>query len=84
MLDYVDKRICIQSKDYYNIIKGAIYSQTFKNIDWVVIHAKKNGNYHSTYDKDGKILSTGGVHEPEFFQKFFSGMNQGLFLDQNQ
>lgn len=35
-------------------------------------------------EQDGKILSTGGVHEPEFFQKFFSGMNQGLFLDQNQ
>tara|TARA_B100001758_G_scaffold64619_1_gene53844 strand:+ start:409 stop:1086 length:678 start_codon:yes stop_codon:yes gene_type:complete len=35
-------------------------------------------------EQDGKILSTGGVHEPEFFQKFFAGMNQGLFLDQNQ
>jgi len=35
-------------------------------------------------EQDGKILSTGGVHEPEFFQKFFNGMNQGLFLDQNQ
>jgi len=34
-------------------------------------------------EQDGKILSTGGVHEPEFFQKFFNGMNQGLFLDQN-
>ena len=35
-------------------------------------------------EQDGKILSTGGVHEPEFFQKFFTGMNQGQFLDQNQ
>jgi hypothetical protein len=35
-------------------------------------------------EQDGKILSTGGVHEPEFFQKFFAGMNQGQFLDQNQ
>ncbi len=34
-------------------------------------------------EQDGKILSTGGIHEPEFFQKFFAGMNQGLFLDQN-
>jgi hypothetical protein len=34
-------------------------------------------------EQDGKILSTGGVHEMEFFQKFFAGMNQGLFLDQN-
>lgn len=34
-------------------------------------------------EQDGKILSTGGVHELEFFQKFFNGMNQGLFLDQN-
>lgn len=34
-------------------------------------------------EQDGKILSTGGVHEPEFFQKFFAGMNQGQFLDQN-
>ena len=35
-------------------------------------------------EQDGKILSTGGVHEAEFFQKFFAGMNQGLFLDENQ
>ena len=34
-------------------------------------------------EQDGKILSTGGVHELEFFQRFFTGMNQGLFLDQN-
>ena len=34
-------------------------------------------------EQDGKILSTGGVHELEFFQKFFAGMSQGLFLDQN-
>jgi hypothetical protein len=34
-------------------------------------------------EQDGKILATGGVHEMEFFQKFFAGMNQGLFLDQN-
>ena len=34
-------------------------------------------------EQDGKILSTGGVHELEFFQKFFNGMKQGLFLDQN-
>ena len=34
-------------------------------------------------EQDGKILSTGGIHEAEFFQKFFAGMNQGLFLDQN-
>lgn len=34
-------------------------------------------------EQDAKILSTGGVHEPEFFQKFFAGMSQGLFLDQN-
>ena len=34
-------------------------------------------------EQDGKILSTGGIHEAEFFQKFFAGMNQGLFLDNN-
>ena len=34
-------------------------------------------------EQDGKILSTGGVHELEFFQKFFNGMKHGLFLDQN-
>ena len=32
---------------------------------------------------DGKILATGGIHEIEFFSKFFAGMNQGLFLDKN-
>ena len=34
-------------------------------------------------EQDGKILSTGGIHEAEFFQKFFTGMNQGLFLNNN-
>ena len=34
-------------------------------------------------EQDGKILSTGGIHELEFFSKFFAGMNQGLFLDKN-
>ena len=36
-------------------------------------------------EQDGKILSTGGVHEPEFFQQFFANMNKALFLeDQGQ
>lgn len=34
-------------------------------------------------EQDAKILSTGGVHEIEFFQRFFAGMNQALFLDTN-
>ena len=34
-------------------------------------------------EQDGKILATGGIHEIEFFSKFFAGMNQGLFLDKN-
>ena len=34
-------------------------------------------------EQDAKILSTGGVHEVEFFQRFFAGMNQALFLDTN-
>ena len=32
-------------------------------------------------EQDGKILSTGGVHEPEFFQQFFANMNKALFLE---
>ena len=36
-------------------------------------------------EQDGKILSTGGIHEPEFFQQFFVNMNKALFLeDQGQ
>ena len=34
-------------------------------------------------EQDGKILATGGIHEIEFFSKFFAGMSQGLFLDKN-
>ncbi|MBN4081472.1 hypothetical protein JYT44_03815 [Caldithrix abyssi] len=34
-------------------------------------------------EQGGKIFATGGVHEAEFFQRFFAGMNQGLFLDVN-
>tara|TARA_B100001996_G_scaffold63978_1_gene46002 strand:- start:22213 stop:22890 length:678 start_codon:yes stop_codon:yes gene_type:complete len=50
------------------------------NIDETNVRVSASGEI----EQDGKILSTGGVHEPEFFQKFFAGMNQGSFLDQNQ
>ena len=32
-------------------------------------------------EQDGNILSTGGVHEPEFFQQFFANINKALFLE---
>jgi hypothetical protein len=32
-------------------------------------------------EQDGKILSTGGVHELEFFQQFFANINKALFLE---
>ena len=32
-------------------------------------------------EQDGKILSTGGIHEPEFFQQFFANINKALFLE---
>lgn len=32
-------------------------------------------------EQDGSIIQTGGVHEPEFFQKFFAGMSTALFLE---
>ena len=36
-------------------------------------------------EQDGKILSTGGIHELEFFQQFFANVNKALFLeDQDQ
>ena len=36
-------------------------------------------------EQDGKILSTGGIHELEFFQQFFANVNKALFLeDQRQ
>ena len=36
-------------------------------------------------EQDGKILSTGGIHELEFFQQFFANINKALFLeDQGQ
>ena len=36
-------------------------------------------------EQDGKILSTGGIHELEFFQQFFANVNKALFLeDQGQ
>ncbi len=28
-------------------------------------------------ERSGNIISTGGIHEPEFFQKFFTQFNQG-------
>ena len=36
-------------------------------------------------EQDGKILSTGGIHELEFSQQFFANVNKALFLeDQGQ
>ena len=36
-------------------------------------------------EQDGKLLSTGGIHELEFFQQFFANVNKALFLeDQGQ
>ena len=36
-------------------------------------------------EQDGKILSTGGIHELEFFQQFYANVNKALFLeDQDQ
>ena len=32
-------------------------------------------------EQDGSILQTGGVHEPEFFQRFFANLNTALFLE---
>ena len=32
-------------------------------------------------EQDGKILSTGGIHEPEFFRQFFANVNKALFLE---
>ena len=34
-------------------------------------------------EQDGSILKTGGIHEPDFFKKFFASMEKSLFLDQN-
>jgi hypothetical protein len=33
-------------------------------------------------EQDGKILQTGGVHEPEFFQRFFASLDKSLFLEE--
>ena len=32
-------------------------------------------------EQDGSILQTGGVHEPEFFQKLFANVDKALFLE---
>ena len=34
-------------------------------------------------EQDGKILESGGIHEPEFFKIFFASMNKSVFLDEN-
>ena len=34
-------------------------------------------------EQDGAILKTGGIHEPDFFMKFFASMEKSMFLDEN-
>ena len=34
-------------------------------------------------EQNGSIIQTGGIHEIEFFQKFFFNMDKGLFLENN-
>ena len=67
----------IKEKEYNEIIKNKYH--TILNNDETNVRVRASGEV----EHDGKILSTGGIHEAEFFQKFFAGMNQGLFLDQN-
>ena len=31
-------------------------------------------------EKDGAILQTGGIHEPDFFQMFFTNIENSLLL----
>ena len=51
------------------------------NIDNTKIRVSASGEI----EQDGKILSTGGIHEPEFFRQFFANVNKSLFLeDQGQ
>tara|TARA_B100001750_G_C15360970_1_gene522181 strand:- start:192 stop:821 length:630 start_codon:yes stop_codon:yes gene_type:complete len=33
-------------------------------------------------EQDGNILATGGIHEAEFFQRFFANLDKALFLEQ--
>ena len=33
-------------------------------------------------EQDGKILESGGIHEQEFFKRFFASMNKSIFFDQ--
>jgi len=51
------------------------------NADKTKVRVSANGEI----EQDGKILSTGGIHEPEFFRQFFANVNKALFLeDQGQ
>ena len=34
-------------------------------------------------EQDGAILKTGGIHELDFFRKFFASMEKSMFLDDN-
>ena len=33
-------------------------------------------------EQDGNVLATGGIHEPEFFQRFFASLDKALFFEQ--
>ena len=33
-------------------------------------------------EQDGNVLATGGIHEPEFFQRFFASLDKALFLEE--
>ena len=48
-------------------------------IDNTIIRVSASGEL----EQDGKILESGGIHEPEFFKRFFASMNKSLFLDEN-
>jgi len=51
------------------------------NADKTKVRVSANGEI----EQDGKILSTGGIPEPEFFRQFFANVNKALFLeDQGQ
>lgn len=59
------------------------YRITINLMEFTKTETKVRVSASGEVEQDGKILSSGGIHELQFFQKFFAGMNQGLFLDQN-
>ena len=78
-----------ETNNYYtqdNVPKGPViyrYKVTINLEELDSLNTRIRVSASGESEQDGAILKTGGIHEPDFFRKFFASMEKSMFLDEN-